>query len=106
MSITIVDSQVTLAGAELRLRSAGPDGAPPVLFLHGWPQDASAWEQVMQRAAHSYRCHAIDLPGIGGSRLPRPNGDKAYLAGIVYELIERLGGPDVSLVGHDAGGMI
>ena len=46
---------------------AGDPLATPVLFLHGWPEDWSAWTAVMKLAARHVRAVAIDLPGIGGS---------------------------------------
>lgn len=49
---------------------------------------------------------AIDLPGIGGSKAPTPPGDKQGIAGYVRGAIQALGLKDVTLVGHDAGGMV
>jgi pimeloyl-ACP methyl ester carboxylesterase len=106
MPFTLRESHVSAAGAELRVLQAGPADGDPVLFLHGWPQDASAWIPVMEHAAEGHRCLAVDLPGIGGSSIPEARGDKAYLAGIIRELVQALQLTDLTLVGHDAGGMI
>jgi pimeloyl-ACP methyl ester carboxylesterase len=76
------------------------------VFLHGWPEDWSAWADVLGLAASDYRVHAIDLPGIGMSLEPRPRGDKKHLADRVHELIKALDLKDVTLVGQDVGGMI
>lgn len=100
------ESIVALRGAEVRVRTAGPSDAAPMLFLHGWPEDATAWDDLIALAAGDHHCVSIDLPGIGGSHLTAPNGDKAFLARIVHELIERLGLRGLTLVGHDVGGMI
>jgi pimeloyl-ACP methyl ester carboxylesterase len=61
---------------------------------------------VIALAQEKYRCIVIDLPGIGESKLSAPKGDKFSLARIAHELIERLSLRDVTLVGHDIGGMI
>jgi len=106
MSITFADDHVVLSDAVIRVRAAGPAGAAPIVFLHGWPEDATAWDALIERAAGEYRCIAIDLPGIGGSRLRTPNGEKDYCARIMHELIGHLGLHEPTLVGHDAGGMI
>src|ERR1700755_3590834 len=105
MSITLTDHQVPVAGATFRVLEAGPSSADPILFLHGWPEDATEWTEVIGRAADQYRCLAVDLPGIGGSSIPQPQGDKLYLASLVHELVRELGLRRLTLVGQDAGGM-
>lgn len=103
MSITA--SVVALPHAELRVLAAGPVQGDPIVFLHGWPQDASAWSAVMGLAATDHRCLAIDLPGIGSSRTATPRGDKEYIASVVRDLIAQLHLHRVTVVGHDIGGM-
>ncbi len=61
----------------------------------------------MVAAGDDARCIAIDLPGIGESRGAVSTGRKRAIAEIVHRLIDELGlGPDTTLVGHDAGGMV
>jgi pimeloyl-ACP methyl ester carboxylesterase len=97
---------ITVDGAELFVEESGDGGAPALVLLHGWPEDHSAWSAVVERAAARFRCLAFDLPGIGRSTLPEPNGDKRYLAGLLRGALERLGVERCSLVGQDAGGMV
>jgi pimeloyl-ACP methyl ester carboxylesterase len=106
MSISIRHSNVAISDGTLHVAEAGPTEGSAVIFLHGWPQDWSAWTKVMSLAASDYRCIAIDLPGIGGSKLATQRGDKFYLARLIDELINELGLQATTLVGHDAGGMI
>jgi pimeloyl-ACP methyl ester carboxylesterase len=106
MSITLRHDQIPVSDGILHIAHSGPRDADPVVFLHGWPQDWSAWSGVMESAGDSARCIAVDLPGIGQSRLNAPRGDKAYLAGLIHELIQTLELRNVTLVGHDAGGMV
>jgi non-heme chloroperoxidase len=41
----------------------------PVVFRHGWPLSADAWEdQMLFRGRHGYRCIAHDRRGHGRSR--------------------------------------
>jgi pimeloyl-ACP methyl ester carboxylesterase len=84
----------------------GPTEAPTILFLHGWPQCWAEFERVMELLAPDAHVVAIDLPGIGGSTTPPRANDKRTLAGYVQRVITVLGLRDVTLVGHDAGGMI
>ncbi len=77
------------------------------MFLHGWPQDATSWDAVLELAAvDGYAAYAPDLPGIGGSTIDRPTGDKHQLARMIHDLLDALGLSEVTLVGHDVGGMI
>ena len=59
--------QLDLAGSSIHVIEVGDPLAAPVLFLHGWPEDWSAWTSVMTLAAGQVRAVAIDLPSIGGS---------------------------------------
>lgn len=98
--------QITLGATELHVVEAGDEAAPPVLFLHGWPQNWRAWRDVMTLAAGSARAIAVDLPGVGGSAGDPTDGTKRALAEVVRRLVTELDIPDVTLVGQDAGGMI
>ncbi len=91
---------------DIHVVQGGANDSPAVLFLHGWPEDWTAFEQIMSSLAEQVRVVAIDLPGIGGSTtLPSAN-DKRTLARYVRGVIEALRLRDVTLVGHDVGGMI
>lgn len=81
MSITFRHTQVPVSDGTIHVAESGPSTADPIVFLHGWPEDWSAWTRIMELASDEYRCIAVDLPGIGGSRLAAPRGDKFYLAG-------------------------
>jgi pimeloyl-ACP methyl ester carboxylesterase len=84
---------------------AGDPGGRPYLFLHGWPQSWRTWEEVMALAAPEARAIAIDLPGVGESA-GSGTGSKRQLAALVRDLVTELGLTDLTLVGHDVGGMI
>jgi non-heme chloroperoxidase len=49
----------------------------PVVFSHGWPLSADAWEdQMLFLASHGYRCIAHDRRGHGRSSQPWSGNDK------------------------------
>ena len=98
--------QVTLGATELHVVDAGDPAAPPVLFLHGWPESWHAWRDVMTLAAGSARAIAVDMPGVGGSAGDPTDGSKRALAGVVHDLVSELDLADVTLVGQDLGGMV
>lgn len=60
----------------------------------------------MVLAAPDARAIAIDLPGVGESTATAGGGVKGHVAARVHELIQTLGLTDLTLVGHDAGGMV
>lgn len=98
--------QLQLDGTSLHLVEAGDTDAAPVVFLHGWPQCWLEWQHVIPLAATEFRAIALDLPGVGQSSTTATNGSKRALADVLHALFGRLGLEDVTLVGHDVGGMI
>ena len=77
----------------------------PVVFCHGWPLSADAWESQMVFLAANYcRCIAHDRRGHGRSTQPTNGNDMDTYADDLSELIETLDLNGVTLVGHSAGG--
>jgi non-heme chloroperoxidase len=77
----------------------------PVVFSHGWPLCADAWEsQMVYLASKGYRCLAHDRRGHGRSSQPWDGNNMDTYADDLSELIETLGLNDTTLVGHSAGG--
>jgi len=77
----------------------------PIVFSHGWPLSADAWEdQMMYLAANGYRCIAHDRRGHGRSMQPWDGNDMDRYADDLAELVERLRLRDVIHVGHSTGG--
>lgn len=101
------ESTISIGDSRLYVVEQGPADGPAVLFLHGWPQSHRAWQAVLPlAAARGYRAVALDLPGIGRSTGGATDGSTGALASVVHELVTRLGLTDLTLVGHDLGGMI
>jgi pimeloyl-ACP methyl ester carboxylesterase len=98
--------QVDVEGLSIHAVEGGSSENPVVLFLHGWPEDVSAFAHVMLPLSKDAHVVAIDLPGIGGSVTPPPANDKRTLARIVRSVIHTLDLTNVTLVGHDVGGQI
>jgi non-heme chloroperoxidase len=77
----------------------------PVVFSHGWPLNADAWdEQAFLVASNGYRAVAHDRRGHGRSGQPWAGNDLDTYADDLAELIEALDLRDVVLVGHSTGG--
>ncbi|WP_051324367.1 alpha/beta fold hydrolase [Candidatus Solirubrobacter pratensis] len=88
----------------VHIAEAGPQDAPPVLALHGWPQHWYAWRSVIPLLAGERRVIAADLRGLGWSGWP-DDGDfrKARMAEDAVALLDALGIERALLLGHDWG---
>jgi pimeloyl-ACP methyl ester carboxylesterase len=95
------------SGVTLGCRGAG-EGRARVLLLHGFPEAAFVWDDVMQRLAPQVACVAPNLRGYIGSSAPVAVADyKArHIVGDVAAAIESLGAPVDLLVAHDWGGAL
>jgi haloacetate dehalogenase len=84
---------------------------PPVLLLHGYPQNHLIWRHVAPVLAEDHTVVLADLRGYGDSGKPAPDG-----AGLVYSkrsmaedqigLMRQLGFGQFQLVSHDRGGRV
>jgi non-heme chloroperoxidase len=77
----------------------------PVVFSHGWPLNADAWDdQLYFFASNGYRCIAHDRRGHGRSGQPWNGNEMDTYADDLSELMETLDLNDAVLVGHSTGG--
>jgi pimeloyl-ACP methyl ester carboxylesterase len=106
MKIELYD-QTLPHGITLSCRADGArDAARRVLLLHGFPEGAFIWDEVMQRLSGVARCVAPNLRGY--ERSTAPVGIDAYrakhLVADIAAMIDALGAPVDLLVAHDWGG--
>ncbi|MGZ4888476.1 MAG: alpha/beta fold hydrolase [Candidatus Angelobacter sp.] len=77
----------------------------PVVFSHGWPLSADAWEdQMVFLASNGYRCIAHDRRGHGRSSQPWNGNDMDTYADDLAALVETLDLKNAIHVGHSTGG--
>ena len=77
----------------------------PIVFSHGWPLSADAWEdQMIFLAAKGYRCIAHDRRGHGRSDQPWDGNDMDTYADDLAALVSKLDLRDVIHIGHSTGG--
>ena len=92
--------------AELEYLDEGPADGQPVVLLHGFPDEPSTWDDVVDRLPAGLRIVRPYLRGVGRSRVtnaPAISGQVAGLATDVLDLIDALDLAPVVLVGHDWG---
>jgi epoxide hydrolase 4 len=94
-------------GIRLACRAAG-NGPARVLLLHGFPEAAFAWDEVLLALAPHARAVAPNLRGYIGSSAPSSTVDykPRTLVADVAALIAQLGAPVDLLVAHDWGGAL
>jgi len=77
----------------------------PVVFSHGWPLSADAWEdQMMFLSSRGFRCIAHDRRGHGRSDQPWNGNDMDTYADDLATLTETLNLTNAIHVGHSTGG--
>jgi non-heme chloroperoxidase len=77
----------------------------PVVFSHGWPLSADAFEdQMFFLSLHGYRCVAHDRRGHGRSSQPFNGNDMDTYADDLATVVETLDLKDAIHVGHSTGG--
>ena len=94
-------------GITLACRAAGA-GPVRVLLLHGFPEAAFVWDEVMRRVAPRAACVAPNLRGFIGSSAPVETAAyrAKHVVGDIVAAIESLGAPLDLLVAHDWGGAL
>jgi pimeloyl-ACP methyl ester carboxylesterase len=76
---------------------------PPLLLVHGWPQNWYAWRMVMPALARDFEVIAPDQRGIGLTEKPGDGYDPATLANDLVALMDALGHERFAVIGTDIG---
>lgn len=95
-------------GVSLDVLVGGPADAPPVIFLHGFPESSRTWRAQLEALGRDYRVVAPDQRGYASSDKPRGviNYRINALVADVTALADALGFERFALAGHDWGGAV
>src|SRR5213595_4152416 len=96
--------EVTLHGHRLSYRSGG--SGPVLVLIHGITGSAATWDDVLPWLAERHTVVAPDLFGHGRSAKPRGDYSLGAYANGIRDLLEVLGIPRATIVGHSLGGGI
>jgi pimeloyl-ACP methyl ester carboxylesterase len=103
---TVAHRTVTIDGLDIFYREAGPQEAPTVLLLHGFPTSSHMFRHLIPALADAFHLVAPDYPGFGYSSAP-PVDQFDYtfdhLADVVEKFTEQLGLTRYTLYVQDYG---
>lgn len=77
----------------------------PVILIHGFASSIYTWKDVIPVLTREHEVVALDLPGFGGSGIPKHLTPALY-ARVVPALLDRLGLGQADVVGHSLGGAV
>ncbi|MCW2700288.1 MAG: putative hydrolase or acyltransferase of alpha/beta superfamily [Blastococcus sp.] len=96
-------------GLTFDVLDAGPSDGDPVVLLHGFPQDCTAWSRVSP-ALHQHGLRTLAPDQRGYSPMARPRGRAHYrlreTTADVLALLDAAGLDSAHIVGHDWGGLV
>jgi pimeloyl-ACP methyl ester carboxylesterase len=97
---------VPVDGGALAVYRLGPDGAPPVVAVHGITSTSRSWLATSQALGDRASLLALDLRGRGdSSELPPPFGIDAHVADTIA-VLDRFGLDRAVIAGHSLGAYI
>jgi haloacetate dehalogenase len=104
-----VTSEVEVAGNTIFLRRYGK--GPAILMVHGFPRTSLMWRFLAPKLIESHTVVCVDLRACGRSGIPASTEDhfpysKRAMAKELVGVMEKLGFPTFTLIGHDRGGRV
>lgn len=98
----------TAPGIRLHAKVCGPQDAPVLLFVHGFPEFWFTWRHQLREFSSTHRCVALDLRGFNLSS--QPDEVSAYKAPHILadlrSVIAQLGATVEAVIAHDWGGAL
>jgi len=105
-STKVTHKTVKVGDLDIFYREAGPNDAPAILLLHGFPTSSQMFRNLIPLLADEYHMVAPDYPGYGHSSMPSRD-QFAYtfdnLAKVIDEFTEKVGLSKYALYVQDYG---
>jgi pimeloyl-ACP methyl ester carboxylesterase len=96
---------ISVDGVKVSFNQMGK-GKPAIVFIHGWPNKASIWDETMSYFSAKYRTVAVDLYGSDESYKNRNDWSMKMFGEDVAAVIKKLKLRKVVLVGFSMGGLV
>src|SRR3974390_46841 len=102
-------AQVEVSGNTIFIRRYGK--GPAILMVHGFPRTSLMWRFLAPKFAGNYTVICVDLRAYGRSGIPASTSDhfpdsKRAMARELVEVMDKLGFPTFTVIGHDRGGRV
>jgi haloacetate dehalogenase len=107
--ISFETSHVEVSGNKVFVRRYGK--GPAILLVHGFPRTSLMWRALAPKLAENHTVICVDLRAYGRSGIPASTDDhfpysKRAMAKELVEVMDNLGFPTFTLIGHDRGGRV
>lgn len=100
----MADSTVIVDGLATSYSQAGKGES--ILLIHGWGDSRRTYKKLMEKLASNYQVTALDLPGFGGSELPKTAWNLTNYSLFLEKFCNKLGLTPTFVVGHSNGGAL
>ena len=102
-------AQVEVSGNTIFVRRYGK--GPAILLVHGFPRTSLMWRFLAPKLAANHTVICVDLRAYGRSGIPASTDDhfpysKRAMAKELVDVMDKLGFPTFTLIGHDRGGRV
>lgn len=106
-TVAAADRFVTVEGVRFRVREEGPEGAPPILLIHGFTFSLESWDGWAADLARDHRVIRFDLAGHGLSG-PDAHGQYGTAERVrqLGKLMDKLGITRATIAGNSFGGLV
>ncbi len=99
------NTAISSDGVKISFNKQG-NGETNIVFVHGWSNNKSIWDEQMSHFSEKYRVIAVDLAGFGESGNNRENWTIENFSNDVVAVINKLKLKQVILVGFSMGGPV
>jgi len=101
----LVLQKIKIEDVSIGLRQIGQ--GKHLVFIHGFPTHGYTWRKIIPALSKYFRCHILDLPGLGDSEWTRKtNFNTTSQASYIRKLLDNLGIHTYSLIAHNSGATI
>jgi pimeloyl-ACP methyl ester carboxylesterase len=97
-----VTSAISADGVNIMFNNKGK-GEPAIIFVHGWSNNKSIWDEQVAHFSEKHKVIAVDLAGFGESGNNRTNWTMSAFGNDVAAIINKLKLKNVVLVGFSMG---
>lgn len=101
-----MEKNIIIDGLELTYDETGPDGASPVILMHGWGCNYTTVASIANAINSKLKVYSLDLPGHGKSQEPPEPWGIEQFTKLIEKFAETLNIKSPILIGHSFGGRI